>query len=614
MSYLIKRWYLPYEQAKEEPHQFSLKPNENWLEDLKKVNILIGPNNSGKSRFLRHLFRLSYELYSPTSFDLDHLIELINEIKNIIRNHFELRGISNIEAAYRDIFLEKIMPHNFIINTRPPIPEIKAILKAIRDFAEGTIKIYSKERPTRIYVEYSRPITEKISKIADQIDDILSKIKEDYQFHKVYIPTLRGLRPIGGSVDPFKDRTQSDYFMGMSPEHKQIFTGLEMYREVLELLTGDEEEKERLAEYERFLSKHFFDDIDLRLSPRKNSDVLYVKLGHEREFPMPMLGDGVQQLIAITFPLFMSKNMDVLAFIEEPEIYLHPGLQRKFLELLANDQLGNVQAFLTTHSNHLLDMCLDYSGVSIFKSHKDASGEHGRVEFTIESTQIADRNIIELLGVHNSSVLLTNCTIWVEGITDRLYIRRYLEMYMQNMIADEAARTFEEDKHYSFVEYSGNNIMHWSFLEVEDDPINVEALCGTLFLVADRDRGKEKRHEKLGKVLKDRFYRLECKEIENLLSPSVLLKTVGQFRGVRVKEGYIPKQDSYRNRYLGKFIDEKILEDGSKKTFAAESGTLRKKLDFAKKAITNINSLEDLSEEALNLTKRIYNFIKEHNE
>ncbi len=41
-----------------------------------------------------------------------------------------------------------------------------------------------------------------------------------------------------------------------------------------------------------------------------------------------------------------------------------------------------------------------------------------------------DRDLLASLGVKPSSVYLANCTIWVEGITDRLYITKYMEKYL----------------------------------------------------------------------------------------------------------------------------------------------------------------------------------------
>src|SRR6266481_5930628 len=65
----------------------------------------------------------------------------------------------------------------------------------------------------------------------------------------------------------------------------------------------------------------------------------------------------------------------------------------------------------------------------------------------------------------NSSVFLSNSTIWVEGITDRRYVSHYLDLY-QNHLRDEseanslsAPRRYRQDLHYSFVEYAGATLL-----------------------------------------------------------------------------------------------------------------------------------------------------------
>jgi len=64
-------------------------------------------------------------------------------------------------------------------------------------------------------------------------------------------------------------------------------------------------------------------------------------------------------------------------------------------------------------------------------------------------------------------VFLTNCTIWIEGISDRIYIRKYLEIYQENL-RDEEPR-FREDVHYSLAEYAGANLGHWLFAETDEE-------------------------------------------------------------------------------------------------------------------------------------------------
>src|SRR5690606_1433203 len=101
-----------------------------------------------------------------------------------------------------------------------------------------------------------------------------------------------------------------------------------------------------------------------------------------------------------------------------------------------------------------------------------------------------------------------------------------------------------EDIHYSFVEYSGNNITHWSFLdenENEDEEIfksiNESRVCGTLFLITDKDsKKKETRQSKLAQVLGERYYCLECREIENILTAATLKKVIASYEKAEVSE------------------------------------------------------------------------------
>ena len=87
--------------------------------------------------------------------------------------------------------------------------------------------------------------------------------------------------------------------------------------------------------------------------------MLFIKIGND-ERPIYDWGDGTQQLIIILFSLFIHKDeKDSLFFIEEPEIYLHPGILRKFIEVINSDVFPNHQYFITTHSNIVLDTSAD---------------------------------------------------------------------------------------------------------------------------------------------------------------------------------------------------------------------------------------------------------------
>lgn len=349
---------------------------------------------------------------------------------------------------------------------------------------------------------------------------------------KLYIPVFRSLREVAGPNrdDLLAECTRRAYFS--DKKHTQIFTGQSLFNKIEELALGDLSQRTALKKFEEWISESFFQGEPVAVIPRKGQQVLTLKIGKEQEKPIHDLGDGIQSLLILASPLFERANEHLLVFMEAPELFLHPWLQRVLLEVLSGSRFPRHQYFLTTHSNHFFDLTIDIPSVSVFTFEKSLEGDsefERPPRFEVENASRSDRRPLELLGVRNSSVFLSNCTIWVEGITDRRYIARWIDIYQSNKWGGSAARNrahfYKEDLHYSFVEYGGGNVVHWSFLD-EEGP-DVERLCGTLFLVADSDNAppgsaKAKRHETLQKTLGKRFHLLAGAEIENLLTPAIL--------------------------------------------------------------------------------------------
>lgn len=596
---------------------------EKILPNLSKINIFVGANNSGKSRFMR-LLASTKELRFETDFDFTELNELKSETTQIIQNYCVKKQYSEIDGLVQNS--KALSDYRFIVESNQYLDDILNIYKKI---FEGTFFKYTINNNTLTdqnnYIP--RDLKGLLSSHKERLDLLIKKFPKTISFKKLYIPTLRGLRtfPCGNDYDPdcYFTRTVDDYFkdrLSAQEVGDLIFTGLKLYDKIKDLSLGNPNERETVTLFQKFLSETFFDNKHVALIPRRDSNVLYVKIGNEDEFPIYNLGDGIQSIIVTTFPLFERKNDNLLVFIEEPEIYMHPGLQRIFLDRLL--KFDNHQYFFTTHSNHFLDITFDYSQISVYTFKKELQDKGEKVlsaKFEIQNVSNENNKALELLGVKNSSVFLTNCTIWVEGITDRKYIAHYLAKYQESLAKQtnkSNLKLFKEDLHYSFVEYSGANITHWSFLG-EEDSIKVERLCSKLFLVSDKDDSKDKtkaeRHRKLEERLGKRFYRLKCREMENLLTPDVLKKVIQEYENVEPISDF--KFEDYQDEYLGRFIEENILKGNKtrKGSYSTESGTVSQKLIFCEKALNYIKSFDDLSGEAKEMTKLIYEFIKENN-
>lgn len=609
MGYHIKSINL--ENEHEELKRYEIKHSDpqknNLLDKLGKINIFVGENNSGKSNFLRQLQSIESYFFYPNNFNIRK--------GNILRNKFN-------EFCIRNGFTNHVLKEIEYINS-----------------GEELFKL-PKETEQQIKSSINRGIQSMYKDYRDSLKNELKII--NFDFEKIYIPVLRGLRnPLyenNLAEDIFLNRTKKDYKNLKS----EIFTGLSLYEDIKKLLLGTHEEREIIREFENFLSENFFNNEIITLTPKHDSDVIHVSIGKIKDIPIYNLGDGIQSIIILTFPLFKNQGKKLLVFIEEPELFLHAGMQRILVETFLDKRFDGFQYFIATHSNHLLDLTLDLEEedqISIFTCKKDNNEDK---KFIIENVSSSDNSPLKMLGVRNSSIFLSNCTIWVEGLTDRLYLRHYLKLYQEySNKSDKTKRVFKEDLHFSFVEYSGGNITHWSFLgdgSGEKPTINYEKICNKIFLIADKDYADDKvtqketekmiRHKKLKELLGNSFYRLNCIEIENLIKENVLGKVIKEFE--KIEDLVISfSQEKYAEERIGRFIDKKILNNSStrkgknqegkteanKYKYAEKSGTIKHKEKFCTLALKHTKDYEkDLSKEAKELCEKIYDFIKSHNE
>lgn len=585
------------------------------LTNLSGINIFIGANNSGKSMFMREIAKLDTPSFQHNKLDLAELSNTYSVFRDSINTEWtqfsyslpnaHIEGFGGIQSENTDFkdYIPSAYSKDYF-SSEKTLEKLKKLLIALRD---NPIKAMS----SRGNVDHAILSLKHVlsTDIANEFINLLDKyIFDPVEFKKYYIPTLRSLNDfdkfqVNPNDDMFSMRIKQVY--GFTDDQVDVFSGQILYERIRDMLLGDLELRNRMREYERFLSSNLFEDKEVVIVPKQGDDVIHVRIGNT-ERPIYELGDGIQNLIILTFPLFECENG--MFFIEEPETNMHPGMQRKFMEAL---QIKNKhQYFITTHSNHLLDLTLDYDNVSIFTFFSklgDSEGKH-----RVELVTYGDRNVLELIGAKNTSMFLVNKTIWVEGITDRLYIKKYLDLYIQK----ESLVKLREDVDFTFVEYGGDNIVHWSFLDGKDPTINVERLCGQLMLVMDSDGNKKQlRKSELKSKLGKRYYLLQCREIENSLSLRSLERVIGSY-----EEGFImPNGISNRirrNKPIGSFIEENIFRTHNLKMtrqggYKESSGTVKQKLAFCNRAIKGM-SYGDMSNDARNLAEAIYNFISEN--
>jgi hypothetical protein len=155
----------------------------------------------------------------------------------------------------------------------------------------------------------------------------------------------------------------------------------------------------------------------------------------------------------------------------------------------------------------------------------------------------------------------------------------------------------------------------------EQEPINVERLCGNSMFISDTDASsaKTKKHqERIDLLGEDKYLITPGREIENTLSIKSIVEGIQGFSKSadydlepEVDQMYRSRDGTYTNsKYkfslMGSFIDDKLSPVGN---IFAEKNTLStiksgKKNNFSFYSTKNM-VYEDLTKEAINFTEKI---------
>ena len=463
------------------------------------------------------------------------------------------------------------------------------------------------------------------------LDDLQINYNAPEEFSKVYCPTTRTLRKYS-NTEFLKEKTISEYDF---KETINVSNGQLLFEEMKSIMLDDFDVRKKKSDFETFLSEEFFDNQPITITPNISRNGLTFKIGSEQEMPIYDLGEGLQMIILLTFPLFLYEEGVIV--IEEPEIFLHPSLQRRLMEtLLHTKRAQNFIIFLSTHSNHILDVSNYNENVAIFSMKKiqsESKGDNVAPQFILRQLLKEKHSALELLGVKNTSVFLSNATIWVEGITDMLYIRAFMKNYLESQKSNSKhhiCRNYKEGIHYSFVFSGGSNIIHFDFSDkplIEDlkSKIVVRNLCGRAYVIVDGDNDKNaSRKARFFKDLGGRFKVLPTVEIENLLSNEMIengIKSFSTCKEIIIDPSNMLEEKDYSTIRIGTYIEKYLLKgDKTKgrkvfidKSNQSENQTVRGKLEFCLGVQPSI--LESaLTSNATKLMKDLFDFLKDVNE
>lgn len=325
----------------------------------------------------------------------------------------------------------------------------------------------------------------------------------------------------------------------------------------------------------------------LSICPQHNpaDDMWEIYLEEEKKgfVPLSASGAGLHTVLLVMLWLYVvpdtyaDKSRAQICLFEELENNLHPDMLRRLLQVIeeyAEETKSFV--FLATHSSVVLDMFYGKKNAQII--HVEHDGEKATTRRVDKWMKCAE--VLDDLGARASDLLQSNGLVWLEGPSDRIYFNKWIELTVGDKL--------REGRDYQCVFYGGSNIAShgaddpW---ECSDDLVNLLSVNRNAIVICDGDRLSEQDAYKPGPLrmresLKDNPNALVwitgAKEVENYVPAQA-------FERQRRETGF-PQINQFEPFFMSDPLRGYYVDRTGNKTF--------KKVDFAKTVINELRVKE----------------------
>ena len=358
----------------------NLGPIKNFEMDIKRFNILIGPQASGKSTIAKALFVVNSVQK-----------ELIKYIKNISNEDEKRHLLRNFNKSLKWLF----------INTFGSI-ENKDNFEIIYELNDkDCIMFYFKNG--RIMIHFSDNLKDEIESIKNEIS-LLMSVEKKLFLNPLDENLLSRKSYIYGLIDKkinniFQNELSFDYI----PAGRNLLTILAeqlgnidissldlitktFIKKIISLKNLFYQDLDSIIESHKKFSSQKIDFVRVNLAKEIIYKVLkgtykidngqeFIYLNDGNSIKINFASSGQQEALWILNLIFYSilYNLKLFTVIEEPEAHLYPVAQKEIVELIALfGNKNNNQVLITTHSPYILSAFnnLIYAG-NIYKQKKE---------------------------------------------------------------------------------------------------------------------------------------------------------------------------------------------------------------------------------------------------
>lgn len=386
----------------------SISDQEVTIDINKRIILLIGKNNCGKSTTLRMLKIIS-DNFNKKEINLSE-IDFYNR-DNAIPVRFKLYGTLEEQTQekeliqktkIKDIWLE----YEWWINQKPKI--VNNSYASIDDI--NLLHLILNQVFQRTFdgqVEKSRYQQE----IKKHSEELINRIT--FKFPEVgIIPEFRYIhQEMNGS-------NKEENFDGTNLREL-----LSIYKSPTLATDYVRNDYQKIIEMLRDLSEIL--NVNLDFPPRSEEFIIEEDT---LRLPLENFGTGFHQLLIIASSIIRLE--DSICCIEEPEIHLHAQLQKRLLNYLLQNTQGHY--IITSHSPFLINCLQEKEEIDILFYRK----LNNKIQVSIVDSHPKMVEIISDLGINPSDILLANSIIWVEGPSDKNYIKKWIELLAEDLLEE----------------------------------------------------------------------------------------------------------------------------------------------------------------------------------
>lgn len=402
--------------------------------DVPQICALVGPNNAGKSNILTAIYKvLGRDWVTVNSFDLDDVYGRDPDTDMRITITFdppvEYRKFKHVDPVEIPTFSfeytrykvgqnkgqRRLEQKCLTLDGKPPMVLKKAPKKGEKHEYEPLVNIPSEVRQNvpLIYIGTNRSLKEQLpsarySLLRQLLEDINRDLHDPSQ--TVTVPDGEGSEKTVARAERFRELMEN----AMKLLRAESFVQLE------------KSIKENALRQLGFDPAVDGDKLDLYFSPFDTMD-FYKTLDlrvREGDFTISAteLGEGIQNalVLAILQAFEERRKQGAILLIEEPEMFLHPQMQRSLYKTLREIGKTN-QVIYTTHSPHFVAV-LDYDEVVLVRKNNGGTS----VELSdLPKNERRKEKLLKEFDPERNELFFATRVLFVEGDTEKLAFPEY---------------------------------------------------------------------------------------------------------------------------------------------------------------------------------------------